>query len=144
MTAAAHDDRASEPLAAGMSVEETAAAALARLPEESLARLQRRYFSRSARRSRRLAERRALLQDAAMRFYVGTGVEIADRMAGDLLNYRNSGWRTGAQPTDPRRLALHRVLQLSDGHRAIGAEAIRKILAGVDRLGNFSSTLSQD
>lgn len=100
-------------------------ARLASLPFEDLERLARRCFSRSALRTRRLAERDRAIRELASRLMPGllaAGGELTkarlEHAAMKRLRSYGAAWpreRAKPMPDDPERALLYRIYQLNGG-----------------------------
>ena len=111
-------------------VETSTRAVLEWLPADALERLAV-YCSPAYVRRARLRERAAAIRELAMHYSAASGRALAGRMAEDLARYRAAGRHRDPPPADPRRLLLHRVVELSGG-RAPGWRTVFVALAGLD------------
>jgi hypothetical protein len=117
------------PIAA---IEQSAAAALASLPCESLDRLAH-YLAPAAIRRRRDTERNECYRELAAGLPPTNRTrELAWAIASELDRYQQGRWRLergGPPPTDPRRALMHRILTL--GGRILAPASLRRVLAGI-------------
>jgi hypothetical protein len=127
---AARDTLTSLPVAA---IEQSAAAALAWLPVESLERLAP-YLAPSAIRRRRDEERNVCYRGLAAGLPPANRMrELARAIATEIGRYQHGRWRFehgGPPPADPRRALMHRILTL-DGGKILAPASLRRVLAGI-------------
>jgi hypothetical protein len=126
----ARDTLTTLPIAA---IEQSAAAALAWLPVESLERLAH-YLAPSAIRRRRDDERNACYCALAAGLLPANRTrEFARVIATELSCYQHGRWRFehgSPPPADARRALMHRILTL-DGGKILAPASLRRVLAGI-------------
>src|SRR3954447_13870076 len=109
---------------------------IAALPAEELERLAARHFSRSARRRRRLDARDEDFRELARQIVADGGpvgdTSLAREVRRRVERYEADAWpreRDGAEPADPERAILWRILKSSAGNKVPEAPQLVRILA---------------
>jgi hypothetical protein len=113
---------------------------LAAVSDADRAWLERRIAPAWLRRQRRLEARDEAVREIAAEHYatLTSGRAIAQAICRHMALYAAAGRLNDSLPADPRRAALHRLLELSGG-RVPAERTVRAALAGIGAIGGQNS-----